>query len=189
MPSPIPRIRFHNLPANTGHQSTPHNTGVERARGEFVFFLNQDDMYFPDHVSKRLAFMRATGADVSWSPILLLQQSGLETGSIHVDKDVLMLDGTVADGRFDPETFVISSCWAVRREICAKVGVLAATARDAALAFPGMALSCPSSGPSPSLSSLRVGPLHTFRASSLFIRQRAFIRTRARLELDRRRRQ
>jgi hypothetical protein len=117
-----PRIWFHNLPANTGHQSTPHNKGVERARGEFVFFLNQDDMYFPDHVSKRLAFMRATGADVSWSPILLLQQSGLEAGPIDVEKDRLTLDGSVADGRYNPESFVISSCWAVRREICTQVG-------------------------------------------------------------------
>src|SRR5690349_24747281 len=49
-----PRIRFLNLPANTGHQSAPHNKGVELARGEFVMFLNQDDMYFADHMSARV---------------------------------------------------------------------------------------------------------------------------------------
>jgi GT2 family glycosyltransferase len=117
-----PRISFHNLPANTGHQSAPHNKGVELARGEFVLFLNQDDMYFPDHISKRVAFMRATGAHVSWSPILLLQHSGLQKGPIDVEKDRLILDGAVADGRFNPHSFIISSCWAVRREICHEVG-------------------------------------------------------------------
>jgi glycosyltransferase involved in cell wall biosynthesis len=117
-----PRIRFHNLPTNSGHQSAPHNKGVELARGEFVLFLNQDDMYFPDHISKRVAFMRATGADVSWSPILLLQHSGLEKGPIDVEKDRLTLDGAVADGHFNPHSFVISSCWAVRRETCHEVG-------------------------------------------------------------------
>ncbi len=117
-----PRIQFQNLPANTGHQSAPHNRGVELARGEFVFFLNQDDMYFADHVSRRVAFMRETGADISWSPILLLQASRLESGSVDVSRDRLMLDGATADGSFDPECFVISSCWAVRREICDAVG-------------------------------------------------------------------
>jgi glycosyltransferase involved in cell wall biosynthesis len=117
-----PRIRFHNLPANTGHQSTPHNKGVELARGEFVLFLNQDDMYFPDHVSRRVAFMRTTGADISWSPILLLQHSGLEEGPAEVNKDRLTIDGAVAEGGFNPRSFVISSCWAVRREVCHEVG-------------------------------------------------------------------
>jgi GT2 family glycosyltransferase len=117
-----PRIQFHNLPANTGHQSAPHNKGVELARGEFVLFLNQDDMYFPDHISKRVAFMRATGADISWSPILLLQHSGVERGPVDVEKDRLILDGAVADGKFSPYSFIISSCWAVRHEICREVG-------------------------------------------------------------------
>ena len=117
-----PRIQFHNLPANTGHQSAPHNKGVELARGEFVLFLNQDDMYFPDHISNRVAFMRATGADISWSPILLLQHSEVERGPVDVEKDGLTLDGAVADGKFSPYSFIISSCWAVRREICHKVG-------------------------------------------------------------------
>jgi len=117
-----PRIQFHNLPANTGHQSAPHNKGVELAQGEFVLFLNQDDMYFPDHISRRVASMRETGADVSWSPILLLQRSGLDHGPLDVDRDKLMLDGATADGNFDPESFVISSCWAVRREVCDTVG-------------------------------------------------------------------
>jgi hypothetical protein len=116
------RILFHNLPENTGHQSAPHNAGVELARGKYVFFLNQDDMYFPDHIAARVAFMEETGADISWSPILLLQQSGADSGPVDPVKDKLILDGAVADGKFDPRTFVISSCWAVRREVCHKVG-------------------------------------------------------------------
>ncbi len=117
-----PRIRFHNLPHNTGHQSAPHNKGVEMARGEFVFFLNQDDLWFPDHLAARVAFMRETGADISWSPILLLNRSGLDEGPLDVDNDSVTLDGAIATGEFDPRSFIISSCWAVRREICQAVG-------------------------------------------------------------------
>lgn len=119
---PDKRIQFHNLPENTGHQSAPHNAGVELARGKYVFFLNQDDMYFPDHITARVEFMEETGADISWSPILLLQQSGTDSGPVDPAKDKLILDGAVADEKFDPRAFVISSCWAVRRDICHKVG-------------------------------------------------------------------
>jgi glycosyltransferase involved in cell wall biosynthesis len=117
-----PRIKFHNLPENTGHQSAPHNKGVELARGEFVLFLNQDDMYFPDHISKRIDFMQKTGADISWSPILLLQHSSSDSGPFDPENDLLVLDGTVSNDKFHPKSFVISSCWAVRREVCDQVG-------------------------------------------------------------------
>lgn len=117
-----PRIRFHNLPENTGHQSAPHNKGVELARGTYVFFLNQDDMYFPDHISERIDFMEKTGADISWSPILLLQHSSSDSGPFDPDGDLLVLDGTVSNDKFNPKSFVISSCWAVRRNVCIELG-------------------------------------------------------------------
>lgn len=117
-----PRIKFHNLPKNTGHQSAPHNKGVEMASGTYVFFLNQDDMFFPDHLSTRVDYMRTTGADISWSPVLLLQHSGIDNGPVDPEKDRLVLDGAVSNGRFHPKSFVISSCWAVRRDVCTQVG-------------------------------------------------------------------
>jgi glycosyltransferase involved in cell wall biosynthesis len=119
---PDPRISFFNLPQNTGSQSAPHNFGVERARGEFVLFLNQDDLYFPDHISASLAFIRGTGAEIAWSPVLLLQETGSGSGPIDVARDRVTLDGAVGRGQFDPRSFVISSSWVVRRDICASVG-------------------------------------------------------------------
>jgi len=117
-----PRIRFFNLPENTGSQSEPHNAGVRQARGRYVLFLNQDDMYFPDHISESLRFMEASGADIAWSPILLLQHSHSESGPIDPSRDVVTLDGTVERDRFDPTSFIISSSWVVRREVCDAVG-------------------------------------------------------------------
>ncbi|MFN0265209.1 glycosyltransferase family 2 protein [Tepidamorphus sp. 3E244] len=117
-----PRIHFENLPENSGHQSTPHNRGLELARGEFVLFLNQDDLYFPDHIGARIDFMRTTGAPFSWSPVLLVQQSAHETGPPVAFEDLMVLDGPARGGKYDPRIFIISSCWAVRREVCARVG-------------------------------------------------------------------
>jgi len=46
-----PRIRFLNLPVNSGEQATPNNEGVRQARGEFLAFLNHDDLWTPEHLA------------------------------------------------------------------------------------------------------------------------------------------
>ena len=119
---PDPRISFFNLAQNSGSQSAPHNFGVERARGEFVLFLNQDDMYLPDHISASIAFMKETGAEIAWSPVLLLQEGQSTAGPIDVTRDIVVLDGAVGRKHFDPRSFIISSSWVVRRDICTAVG-------------------------------------------------------------------
>src|SRR6185295_19675688 len=40
---PDRRVHWHNLPANTGHQSGPNNEGLRRASGEAVAYLGHDD--------------------------------------------------------------------------------------------------------------------------------------------------
>jgi glycosyltransferase involved in cell wall biosynthesis len=115
------RIRFVNLPDNSGGQSAPNNAGVAMARGRYVFFLNHDDMYFPDHLSRSITFLEATGADLIFSPVVLLERSGRECGPPDPSCDRIALDGE-GSGRFDPGTFIIASSWAMRRETCSRVG-------------------------------------------------------------------
>lgn len=117
-----PRIHFFNLPANTGSQSEPHNEGMRRARGKYVLYLNQDDMYFPDHISRSVAFMEATDAEIAWSPVLLVKELNSMSGSADAGRDVIALDGVVAGDRFDPLSFIISSSWVFRREAGLAVG-------------------------------------------------------------------
>jgi glycosyltransferase involved in cell wall biosynthesis len=58
------RVRWLNLPANTGHQSEPNNAGLREARGQFVAYLGHDDLWLPHHLDCLLAALRA-GADVA----------------------------------------------------------------------------------------------------------------------------
>src|SRR3954462_3554025 len=67
-----PRIVWENLPVNSGGQSAPNNRGIEKARGRHIFFLGQDDLYFADHLSHSITRLEATGADMLWSPAMLL---------------------------------------------------------------------------------------------------------------------
>lgn len=49
-----PRIRFVNLPSNSGQQATPNNHGLTLATGEYLCFLNHDDMFLSFHLSHML---------------------------------------------------------------------------------------------------------------------------------------
>src|SRR5438105_4413192 len=61
------RIHFHNLPENIGEQSGPNNEGCRRARGEYIAFLNHDDLWFPDHLEKSVSHLQSTGSDLIYS--------------------------------------------------------------------------------------------------------------------------
>lgn len=63
-----PRLRWHTLPANSGGQSAPNTAGVALARARLVAVLNEDELWFPDHVSAALAFHAETGAEVPVPP-------------------------------------------------------------------------------------------------------------------------
>lgn len=46
-----PRVRWINLPANTGHQSGPNNEGLRRSSGNVVAFCGHDDLWLPHHLA------------------------------------------------------------------------------------------------------------------------------------------
>jgi glycosyltransferase involved in cell wall biosynthesis len=59
------RVRWINLPANSGHQSAPNNEGLRQARGEYIAYLGHDDLWFAHHLSCLVAALRA-GADLAF---------------------------------------------------------------------------------------------------------------------------
>ncbi len=59
------RVRWINLPINTGHQSEPNNEGLRQASGEFIAYLGHDDLWLPHHLSSMVAALNA-GADLAF---------------------------------------------------------------------------------------------------------------------------
>jgi glycosyltransferase involved in cell wall biosynthesis len=115
-----PRVRFLDLERNSGQQATPNNVGIAAARGEYLAFLNQDDLYLPDHLGRSLARIRKSGADIlCWShPVIPSEQrERIAKGEI-----VARLDGVEPDGRYSPQTFHVASAWFLRRRAALEVG-------------------------------------------------------------------
>lgn len=117
-----PRITFENLPENTGGQAAPNNRGLERARGRFIAYLNQDDLFMPTHLESAFAFMEANSCDLSWCPVVLLHRLGREEGPPDPIWDHIAIDGMTPDGCYDPSVFMIATSWLVRREAAMVLG-------------------------------------------------------------------
>ena len=64
-----PRVKWINLPTNTGHQSEPNNEGLRQARGQFIAYLGHDDLWLPHHLSCLISGLEQ-GADLAYGMIL-----------------------------------------------------------------------------------------------------------------------
>jgi glycosyltransferase involved in cell wall biosynthesis len=71
-----PRVRWINLPANTGHQSGPNNEGLHQARGEVIAYLGHDDLWFPHHLEAALNALDEEKADLACTLVAAISPDG-----------------------------------------------------------------------------------------------------------------
>lgn len=53
-----PRLKLIELAQNSGGPAKPRNIGLEHAQGEYVAFLDADDIWLSDKLAKQIEFMR-----------------------------------------------------------------------------------------------------------------------------------
>jgi glycosyltransferase involved in cell wall biosynthesis len=116
-----PRIRYRNLAVNFGEQSGPNNTGVAMARGQYLAFLNHDDLWFPGRLATGIADIEKSRADLVFAQVAWIRPA--EAGAIERD-DWQAAPGTAhRRGRYDPLfTMAPASSWILKRGVSARVG-------------------------------------------------------------------
>lgn len=75
------RIKLFQLEVNSG-AGTARNKGIEKARGDFIAFLDADDLWKPEKLQKQLFFMNEHNALVCYSSYELIDEKGYPLNSI-----------------------------------------------------------------------------------------------------------
>jgi teichuronic acid biosynthesis glycosyltransferase TuaG len=76
-----PRLRPFRNPSNLGPAGS-RNVALENARGRFVAFLDSDDLWLPDKLERQLAFMRETGAALTYGAFRRIDETGRRVGRL-----------------------------------------------------------------------------------------------------------
>ncbi|MGO9644561.1 MAG: glycosyltransferase family 2 protein [Candidatus Bathyarchaeia archaeon] len=71
------RLHWVNLPSNFGGPSLPRNEGLSRARGRYVAYLGQDDLWFPWHLSELVDCIETTHSDFVYSLGAIITVDGI----------------------------------------------------------------------------------------------------------------
>jgi glycosyltransferase involved in cell wall biosynthesis len=71
-----PRVRWINLPHNTGHQSAANNAALQQARGELIAYLGHDDLWLPHHLAAHVEAFADAATDLTYSLCVLVAADG-----------------------------------------------------------------------------------------------------------------
>lgn len=71
------RIKPHHLPTNQG-AGFARNIGIKASRGDFICFLDSDDLWKPEKLNRQLSFMQVHGLGVSYSSYELIKENGIK---------------------------------------------------------------------------------------------------------------
>lgn len=62
------KVRYIKRETNGGGCAS-RNTGIEKAKGEYICFLDDDDYFFKDKIEKQLSFMKKNNLDASFTGV------------------------------------------------------------------------------------------------------------------------
>lgn len=75
------RIKIHVLNTNSG-AAIARNTAIEKASGDYIAFLDADDLWKPEKLAKQIAFMQEKDIAVSFSSYELMDENGISLGKM-----------------------------------------------------------------------------------------------------------
>ncbi|HKY94313.1 MAG TPA: glycosyltransferase family 2 protein [Kiloniellales bacterium] len=76
-----PRIHLIRQTANRG-VAAARNAALRAATGRYIAFLDADDLWLPGKLERQIAFMRATGATLSYTAFRRIDETGTRVGRL-----------------------------------------------------------------------------------------------------------
>lgn len=105
------RLHYLARAVNSGSQAQPNNEGFAHAAGDFIAYLNHDDLWFPWHLEGLVRRLEESGAEHVHDYYARAGQAGL-----------VSVVGPPPAGRSFADHFVCPSSWLVRRSLLERVG-------------------------------------------------------------------
>lgn len=104
--------------------SVARNLGVERSQGQFIAFLDADDVWLPSKLTTHLEHLLAQPQlGVSFAQVEFMTQAGIPTGKISRSR----LTGITPDYLLSENPTTTTSNWVIRRAVWTEVGGFCAT--------------------------------------------------------------
>jgi glycosyltransferase involved in cell wall biosynthesis len=109
------------LKQQNGGVSSARNAGIRAARGEWLAFLDGDDMWLPDYLESQLAVLRADpGIDMVFGDAILFGDTPAAGRSMT---DLSLVEGEITFVKAVAGECTIAYCAVVRREVVIRAGM------------------------------------------------------------------
>ena len=116
-----PRIRY--LYAEHGGFSSALNVGQHSARGRYLAYLDDDDVYYPDHLARLVGYLEEHAeCKLVYADAYRTRQEKGPDGQWHVVERTLAYSQDFDPAAFYHQTYIPTNCAVHRRECVTEVG-------------------------------------------------------------------
>ena len=102
------------LPRPTG-QARARNRAIEASRGEVLTFLDDDDLYLPEHLQTLVEGLRESGAGVAYTLSEKVNEWLVDGRRVEFQRNAVFQDLHLSRELLHAHNFIASADWAIRR--------------------------------------------------------------------------